>query len=350
MSLNTGRKVSTLCSAIIAPLLCTGTTQILAADAPGATGLIDPVSQWQPDIGKPGYELVFSDEFNGTSLNTDRWNGQLRWDGDWNGERFEYRKINGEHQFYVNPISNDQEMLTSVVPSYDPFEFDGQRLAIRAVRNPLKSANGERAYGKLQEMVNQQEFLSGAMSTYDKFSQKFGYFEARIRIPGHDGTFPAFWLYHQKRRGEGTRRTEIDIMENLGHAPHYIYNSFHYNTGVSKESGGEHNFLRPAPSGQIYSGTDYSLEYHTYAVDWEPGRISWLIDGQVVSTIQDDSVNFEELYLIVNLAIGGNWTNFPANAGGLGRSAGQFFPNTDDLQGFANPALEIDYIRVYKRQ
>ena len=313
-------------------------------------GAVDPASYNYPEVHeKPGYTLSFSDEFEGLSLNADRWNTQLRWDGDFNGERFEYRVINGEDQFYVNMFSDDQEHLTSVVPSYNPFELDGTRLAIRAQRNPLKTSNEDASYGPLNSIVAQQDFLSGVISTYDKFTQKYGYFEARIKIPSHVGTFPAFWLHHQRREDEDTRKTEIDIMENLGHATQYIYNSFHYFDNVSATYSGDANFVKPLPEGQISNGTDFSLDYHTYAVEWKPDHIAWFIDGEKVSEINDDNVNHEELYIILNLAMGGIWTNFPESAGGLGRDPDNFFPSLDDLNAFSNPALEIDYVRVYER-
>lgn len=314
-------------------------------------GPIDANSYNYPEVyEKPGYELSFSDEFNDDRLNPEKWNTQLRWDGEFNGERFEYRMINGEEQFYVNIFSDDPEHLTTVVPSYNPFEFDGSRLAIRATRNPLKTTNDNADHGPLSAMVAQQEFLSGAITTYDKFTQKYGYFEARLKIPSHVGTFPAFWLHHQRRANENTRRTEIDIMENLGHAPWYIYNSFHHFDNVSATYSGDANFVKPLPEGQIYTGIDYSLDYHTYAVEWEPGYIAWFIDGQKVSEITNSNVDHEELYVLLNLAMGGYWTNFPENAGGLGRDRENFFPNFDDLNNFSNPALEIDYVRVYKKQ
>jgi len=324
-------------------------TQANAPVRDGGDGLIDPASWDMPEVyQRTGYELVFSDEFNGNALDARRWNGQLRWDGEWNGERFEYRRVNGEHQFYVNPLSNDPEHMRTVVTTHSPFEFNGSRLAIRAVRNPLKRWDADLRFGPLADMVAQQDFLSGAISTYDKFTQKYGYFEARIKIPNHLGTFPAFWLHHQLRANEGTQRTEIDIMENLGHAPWYIYNSFHYNTGVNATSYGTSHFIRPVPNGQIYTGTDYSLEYHTYAIEWRPGYIAWFIDEQKVSEVWNDNVDHEELYLILNMAMGGNWTNFPTTAGGLGRNVGDFWPNAEDLNNYQNPALEIDYVRVYQ--
>lgn len=320
-------------------------------NAANVQSLIDPASYNYPEVNeKQGFELVFSDEFNGTALNPYRWHSQLRWDGEFNGERYEYRVINGEDQFYVNVLSPDSAHQEQIVPVYNPFQFDGSRLAIRAAKNPLKTNNNKRAFGPLSEIASQQTFLSGAISSHNKFSQKYGYFEARIKIPSHVGTFPAFWLFHERRAWEGTQRTEIDIMENLGHAPWYVYNSFHYFKNVSSTYGGDANFLKPRPSGQIYSGTDYSQDYHVYAVNWEPGKITWYIDGQQVSELYSEEINYEDLYVMLNLAMGGNWTNFPANSGGLGRPSNERYPTQNDLNNFNNPALEIDYVRVYRRR
>ena len=312
-------------------------------------GLIDPATwNYSEATQKDGYELVFSDEFNGNAINKARWNTQLRWDGSFNGDRYEYRLVNGEAQFYVNISSEDQEHLDKVASVYNPFQFDGSRLAIRAQRNPLKNHNGNKGYGPLSEISTQQPFLSGVISTYDKFKQKYGYFEARIKIPDHVGTFPAFWLHHQRREWEGTQKTEIDIMENLGHAPWYVYNSFHYFTGVSEGVSGTPHFVKPQPQGQIYTGIHYSDNYHVYAAEWKPGYVRYLIDGEQVSEVWNSAVDHEELYLIINMAVGGNWTNMATNAGGTGRSADNRFPTQNDIDTWGNPALEIDYVRVYK--
>ena len=139
-------------------------------------------------------------------------------------------------------------------------------------------------------------------------------------------------------------------MENLGHAPWYIYNSFHYFKNVSATYGGDANFVKPYPSGQVFTGTDYSQDYHVYAVDWAPGRVTWFIDGVQTSELINNEVNYEDLYVMLNLAMGGNWTNFPTNAGGLGRPSDQRYPTENDLIDFNNPALEIDYVRVYRRR
>lgn len=322
-----------------ASLAASAQQQVAVSDS----GLVDPASRGIPDaVSKPGYELVFSDEFNGSSINGARWNTQLRWDGEFNGERFEYRLINGEDQFYVNVLSDDPRHLAEVVPLHDPFQFNGSTLAIRAALNPKRGGAQSRTYGQMTDMLSRQTFLSGALTTYDKFATKYGYYEARIKIPAAEGTFPAFWLHHQDRVWDGSRRTEIDIMENLGHAPYYIYNSFHHLTDSGMR------FVKPQPSGQYYDGTDFSQNFHTYAVKWEPGKVTWYIDDQPVSEMYNDAVNYEDLYIILNLAMGGNWTNFPTSAGGNGRPSGSHFPNEEDIRNFGNPALEIDYVRVYK--
>lgn len=320
-------------------------------DAADVDSLIDPASYSYSEVNnKNGWELVFSDEFNGNALNPYRWHSQLRWDGEWNGERYEYRTINGESQFYVNVLSPDPEHQEEIVPVYNPFKFDGNRLAIRAKVNPLRDRDTNRTHGRMMDIARQQPFLSGAISTHEKFARKYGYFEARIKIPDHTGTFPAFWLFHENRVSEGTQRTEIDIMENLGHAPHYIYNSFHYFTNVSVGYGGDANFVKPSPSGQVNVGSGHADDYHVYAVEWEPGKITWFIDGEQVSELSHREVDHEELYVMINLAIGGNWTNFPTNAGGLGRPSDQRYPTGNDIDVFSNPQLEIDYVRVYKRR
>ena len=204
---------------------------------------VDPASWDMPEVyQKPGYELVFSDEFNSNQIDPARWNTQLRWDGEFNGTQFEYRIVNGEKQFYVNLLSEDDEHLSQVAPVYNPFQFDGSRLAIRAAVNPFletlaptgpEQIGRDINYGRLLPLLKRQPFLSGVLSSHDKFSRKYGYFEARIKIPSHVGTFPAFWLFHQRERSQDTRRSEIDIMENLGHATQYIYNSFHYFDNVT---------------------------------------------------------------------------------------------------------------------
>ncbi len=311
-------------------------------------GLIDPQSRYINDAQKDGYDLVFSDEFNGSSVNPSRWATNLRWDSDFNGERYEYRVINEEAQFYVSPLTSDDEHREKL-RDHSPFKFDGSKLTIQTKVNPFYEDSGDRAYGRFDRILKQQPFMSGVLSTHTTFARKYGHFEARIRIPGEVGAFPAFWLYAKDRSGAGGKRTEIDIMESLGHAPWYVYNSMHYYRDASDNYSGSYQFIKPSPSGQIYTGTDFSDNFHVYSVRWEPGYVAWMIDGAVVSEVWDDAADIEPMHMILNLAVGGRWVNYPENAGGLGRDPWERFPTDNDIDNFERPALEIDYVRVYER-
>ena len=99
---------------------------------------------------------------------------------------------------------------------------------------------------------------------------------------------------------------------------------------------------------RIYTGQDFSQNFHVYAVNWSPGHIEWLIDGVKVSEVWHWAVDYEEQYILLNLALGGNWTNFPTSAGGLGRDQNNRWPNGSDISSFNNPMLEIDYVRAYR--
>jgi len=277
---------------------------------------------------KSGYRLAFSDEFNGWNINRSRWNTAYQWGPDTitNGEKQYYVDLNGDH-----PHGQDHDAL-----GYNPFKFNGSTLAIQAAKTPDNK----------KWMAMNQPYLSGLLTSRDKFHTKFGYYEARIRIPKHRGTFPAFWLLHQNLQNQGTKRLEIDIMESLGHNTRAIYHTAHYYNDVSQYYGGNHVQLK---TNNVYNGgydgIDFGDDYHVYAVSWESGVIIYYIDGVEYNRIYDGNTNSEELYVLLNLAMGGTWTNTAA-WGGLGYD----FPSQDDLNNHGNPRLEIDYVRVYKRQ
>jgi len=133
--------------------------------------LIDPESWNYDDVyAKPGYELVFSDEFNGRDINTDRWHTQLRWDGEFNGQWYEYRIINGEKQFYVNVLTPDGEHRDKLLQysSFTPFRFDGSNLTIRATANPylesrvptrLDETGRNVSYGRFEKICTEVRVL-----------------------------------------------------------------------------------------------------------------------------------------------------------------------------------------------
>ncbi len=259
---------------------------------------VEPVAQAaQPQFDDTssvpsGYRLVFSDEFQSYSLDTSKWNSSYRWGPNW--------IINGEKQYYVDRI-NDPNF------GHSPFEFDGEHMTISATRTP----------DYLRGKANNQEYLSGALTTYNKFKMRYGYVEMRARLPRGKGLWSAFWLLHQN---EAEQRPEIDVVEYIGDKPNVAHQTYHYYQNWD---------LRSTPTLEAW-GPDYSQDFHTYAVKWEPGRISWYVDGQVTNTFDSGNVSWEEMYLLVNLAIGGWWAGDPDGS--------TQFP----------ARMTIDYIRAYQ--
>jgi len=263
-----------------------------SSDEPNAT---DDTSNSGNNSAVPeGYELVFSDEFRGQSLDYSKWNSRYRWGPDW--------IINGEKQYYVDQINQPDF-------GYSPFTFDGEHLTINATRTPEN----------LQASANWQGYLSGALTTHNHFNLRYGYIEIRAKLPQGRGLWPAFWLLHNSNNNQ---RPEIDVMEMLGDNPNVIYNTYHY-----YDSSGS---LRSTPSFTA-PGADYSAGFHTYAVKWEPGVLTWYVDGEERNRFSDNVVSSEDMYLLVNLAVGGSW------------------PGNPDSNTPLPAQYTIDYIRAWKK-
>jgi hypothetical protein len=245
------------------------------------------------DSAPEGYNLVFSEEFRENYLDSSKWNTSYRWGPQW--------IINSEKQYYVDHLNNPDF-------GHSPFEFDGEHMTISAIPTP----------DHLRSSANGQPYLSGAMTTYNKFKMKYGYVEIRAKLPKGKGLWSAFWLLHQN---DYDRRPEIDVVEYIGDKPTVAYNTYHYF---------DNGNLRSSPSMEAW-GPDYSQNYHTYAVKWEPGSIIWYVDGVERNRFQDGNTSWEDMYLLVNLALGGTWAGDP-----------------DGTTPF--PArMSIDYIRAYQK-
>ena len=141
-----------------------------------------------------------------------------------------------------------------------------------------------------------QTYVSGAMTTYGRFSQTYGYFECKAQIPKGRGLWPAFWLLPDNLGWP----PEIDVMENLGQEPNKVYTTLHWLTGSTHYS-----------DGLGTAGTDYSAGYHTYGVSWLPGSMTFYVDGVAVHTISGSQVPSTPMYMLLNLAVGGSWPGSP---------------------------------------
>lgn len=146
------------------------------------------------------------------------------------------------------------------------------------------------------------------------FTFTYGYAEARIKIPKGQGIWPAFWMLPASHHdGNG----EIDVMEVIGSSPDT--QEMHYH--VHGESHGQ----------AWRSGTDLSAGYHTFAVDWQPGKLAFYVDGVERWRYAAGDVIAEPMYLMLNLAVGGDWPGPP--------DASTVFPAT----------MSVDYVRVWQR-
>jgi len=243
---------------------------------------------WAAPPGNPSeWVMTFSDEFDGTSLDLSKWATTYAGGGRTNNDELEWYVDNAQI------VSNGTLKLV---------------------------AKHESAHSGFP-------YTSGMISGHKSFSQMYGYFEIRMKIPAGKGFWPAFWLLPLPNAWP----PEIDVMENLGHDTHTIYMTHHYATNYPNVGGG-----KGGQHGGAYTGPDYSADFHTYGVEWSATAIVWYFDGveryRSTEHIPLAGYGFTGMYVIANLAVGGSWPGAP--------DASTVFPNQ----------LEIDYIRVYSRR
>lgn len=235
--------------------------------------------------------LIWSDEFNGSSLNEEDWNIQIG-DGcdlgicDWG---------NSEQQWYA------RENLV--------------------VENGILKINARR------ENIGGKSYTSGRITTKGKQDFRYGYYEARIKVPAGGGLWPAFWMLSTDEvYGGWPASGEIDIMEWIGNEPEVLFGTLHYGQ----------DFPNNSSTGDQLLLTDkaWSDDYHIYAIDWQEDYISWFVDGHRYGIKRPGNLSPErwpfdqDFHFLLNLALGGTF-------GGA-------------LSSTAIPAtMEIDYLRVY---
>ena len=161
-------------------------------------------------------------------------------------------------------------------------------------------------------------YITGMITTQFTFSQKYGIFEMRAKLPAGRGLWPAFWLLPADKSWP----PEIDILENLGHETTTIYTTLHSSVG------GYHTRSEIPP----HQVADTSKEFHTYAVDWGPDETIFYFDNMEIARRPTPTDMDKPFYMIANLAIGGGWPGSP--------TADTKFP----------AKYQIDWIRAYQRK
>ena len=191
---------------------------------------------------------------------------------------------NGEAQFYGDPMIG-----------MDPFSWRKGELTIIGQRNPYVA----------DARTHHLPYLSGLITTEKSFSQKYGYFEARVALPKMGkGIWPAFWLLPKPRMENGWTQSvgqqEIDVFESIGEPGALYFGSFYEKDGGKVLDDQARNYFTSADL----------TEFHTYGVLLTSREIVWYVDDREVR--RRPNVDFHmPAYMLLNLALGGSWPGMP---------------------------------------
>jgi beta-glucanase (GH16 family) len=251
-----------------------------------ATGMREEESKWQ---------LVWSDEFDGKSLDQTKWELIVNGRGGGNKELQYYRKEN--------------------------VRIENGMLLIEARKEKFTGPDGSRDY------------TSAKIRTRAKGDWTYGRIEVRAKLPKGKGIWPAIWMMPTDNHyGNWPNSGEIDIMELVGHEPNRVHGTLHYGDRQKRQ-------MEKGDSYQLKPGT-FADDFHIFALEWEQRKITWSVDGVVYQTQKDWHTRdapfpapFDQrFHLILNVAVGGTWpgnpdatTNFPAS-------------------------MLIDWVRVYQKK
>ena len=170
-------------------------------------------------------------------------------------------------------------------------------------------------------------YTSARITTKGKQDFKFGYLEARIKLPAGGGLWPAFWMLSTDEvYGGWPRSGEIDIMEWVGNKPKEVLGTVHFGQPWPNNSFTGHTLKQVL--------TDWSDDFHTFAVEWSADKITWLVDGypfgsKTPGDLAPQRWPFDQdFHFLLNVAVGGTLGGTVDNG---------IFPAT----------MEVDYVRVY---
>ena len=267
-------------------------------------------------------KLTFSEEFNTFSRYLDE-NGNVTCKSGGSGiwqtvYNFCYRTQpnNGEQEVYIDPgfiaFLKNQSATTSEIDPDNPFAIKDGVLSIKAAPSSPEVLKAVGSWAK---------YTSGLITTQFSFSQTYGYFEARVKLPPGKGLWPAFWLLPI----DETWPPEVDAMEVFG------------DTGVTGEGGrtlihyASHGVNKKDSCGEWYDlGTDLTSGFHTYGVDIEIDKITYYFDGKPYASCPGNPDTNKPFYMLLNLAVGG-------------------WPGSPDVNTPWPSYMYIDYVRAYQK-
>ena len=272
----------------------------------------------------PGtWTQTFSEEFSGTSLDTTKWSTGYLW----------------------SPVINDE--LQAMRP--ENVTFSGTTLNIKVEKRSSKN----QSFGGY-EIPNISAYSSGCITTFNKFTQTYGYFEARIQTPASKGAWPAFWMLpdrgaaygptHVDNTGQrsnlftGTlpRGNEIDVLESFGSWKR-ADNTARGHAGIIYDYNERSlsDYFRVNGLGDFLYFPNPDTTWHTYGVYWAPGTMTFYLDDQIVGYWTGTTISSAPQYLILSCAVAqDDW---------------QPGPNLTiaEIDAGLPSAMKVDWVRVY---
>ncbi|MDY6324711.1 MAG: family 16 glycosylhydrolase [Catonella sp.] len=280
------------------------------------------------------WDIVWSDEFNGKSLDSTKWSSMVGTGAGYSGDGWG----NNEQEYYTDGenISFDKEDNSNCLV-----------ISANKTTDENKTKYGNKAYTSARLWTMADDGKNGNKSV--KFAKTYGRIEARIKVDngtgGGDGLWTAFWMMPAHDvYGTWASSGEIDIIEARGRNTNSVDGTIHYGATWpnNKSNGGSLNTDNSIDGKD--SWPDFSTaDFHTYAVEWTPGQIIWYVDDKPYymtsdwySTSTDIASEYtypapfdEDFYILLNLAVGGNYDN------------GRLSSDLDKAK------MYVDYVRVY---
>jgi|GEM_PF-1341350 len=260
------------------------------------TALVSAVSLALAVPASAQWTLAWSDEFDGTSIDTGVWEHML-----------------GDGSAYGNPGWGNNELQIYTSDAANSYVQDGS-LHIVAIKSG-------------------SNYTSARLRTQGSVDIQYGRIEARMKLPTGQGIWPAFWMLPTNSPYGGWAASgEIDIMESINDA-NRVYGTIHY---------GDYWPNNASTGGSYGGGIDYSAGFHVMAIEWEPDQIRWYMDGIQYASVNSSTwwsvaapgnprAPFDTpFHMLLNIAVGGDWPGYPDGS--------TQFPQT----------LEVDYVRVYQ--
>ena len=242
------------------------------------------------------WKLIFADEFDTKDLRRGKWTTCYWWNKD------------GCTNLGNNELQWYRPENVSIANGYLRLEARPQR---------VKGFEGRRFNYTSGMVTTGRDYEELPRNSRVRF--RYGHVEVKAKVPAGKGLWAAIWLLPETRES----RPEIDIMEVLGDSTRTLRMHYHYIDAAGKKQS----------VGQDFNKVNLASKWHVYSLTWDPDKIIWYLDGREVWRYANaKTISREDMYLLINLAVGGDWPGPPSRS--------TKFP----------AAYLIDYVRIWQRE